>query len=205
MTSKTSKTSNTKANVNPTADGVGTDVVALFRKLQGKAIFYTDARNALIAREVILADNKRGTGAKLAKAFGIDKGDVSRIATIAMSLAPKGKVRMGLKSLSLAGIDVDNSNTVEALAAFGVAFRRTDKVNTPKVGTPNKDGASKDAPEQGTVTIVTSDGTVTAPDMLAALFDYLVADYAVRLPLVNAVLANAEAAAAAAAAEADAA
>lgn len=181
-------TANTKS-LTPTADKVGTDVVALFKGLNTKATTYTDARNALIAREVILADNKRGTGTRLASAFGIDKGDVSRIATLAMALPAKGKVRASLKSFVIGTVDPNVPATVEPLAALGVAFRRTDKVKGAGTGTKGAGKGEETKPEVGTVTVVTSEGKVESPDLLAAVYDALMSGL-IGLPELNAVIEN---------------
>ena len=189
---------NTKS-LTPTDDNVGTDVIALFNKLNTKAALFTDSRNALIGREVLLADNKRGTGTRLAAAFGIDKGDVSRIASLAMGLS--AAKRKALKSVVIGSIDVDKTDTLSELAKLGEAFRRTNKVATGTKGNTPKVAGETTKAEVGTVSVVTSEGTVQSPDLLAAVFDALMSGL-IGLPELNAVIENFTAAKAAQDAEA---
>lgn len=184
------------------ANIVNLDVLGV--TLKGRGETNSRAFYALIGYRILLGEK----GTVIAKAYSIDPGDVSRIGKLAKALPTKGatkaaKARRELLAVSWADVSAERGTALVDAAALGALFARTGK---QAAGSKQSAGAKPlPAPTSGNVRVSGDDGKATDRDVREVYFEWLIADYSVRLPLTEAMLANAEAYVAEQAAEEDAA
>lgn len=157
----------------------GTTLIAV---LNGYGRRYTQVRNAVIAH-LLTTDVKQSVIVKESK---VDKGDVSRIASIVAELGKRTKAYKSIQALDLSAISAHADNPTSAVILAAQAI-----------------GATLVRVKVSTGTRAASTPTET-PDLEAQLWDYVLEDPETRYPLFVAFAARLEAEVAGLAAAADA-
>lgn len=183
------------------SDNAPVNATELLRTISVFGANYTNSRHALIAHLIT-------TGVKpslIVTEGKVSPQEVSRIVKIlkemnVRSAAYKFVATLNIRALRDAMTD-PLSPVLAEIAKHGEAFKATKRNGNKGDG---KAGAKKlPTADSGTVRIANSEGKAEDVEIIPVFFDWLTADYANRLPLVTAMLADADAHVARLAAEAD--